>query len=186
MCAAVATALLGLSPFVPAVRGWLAAAPGDPPTVGGFLYLTVAAVAAGMTVSAVRWAVVDRLHARTGLPPPPLDFARLGPNVEALRLLIDIHYTHYRFYANMLVALVAAWAGHRAAVGWTAPAGPIDAAVLALGPVFFATSRDTLRKYYARSAQLLPPRPPPPVPAPAGPRTPAGSARRRPAPSAAG
>jgi hypothetical protein len=182
-----ATALAGLSPFLPAVRTWLAAAPGDAPTIGGFLYLTVAALAAGMTVSAVRWLVVDGLHARTGLPPPALDYSRLGENVGAFRLLIDIHYTYYRFYANMLVALAVAWAGYRAGLGWAAPPGLPDFAVFVLAPVFFATSRDNLRKYYARSAQLLQPRPTPSGgPAPAGRRTPAGPRRGRPARSAAG
>lgn len=140
-----ATALVGLSPFLPPVQGWLAGTPAGAPTIGGFLYLTVAALAAGMTVSALRWVVVDTLHARTGLPPPALDFSHLGPNVEALRLLIEIHYRHYQFYANMVVATAVAWAAHRFAVGWDAPAGPLDLAALVLLPVFYATSRDTLR-----------------------------------------
>lgn len=94
-----ATALFGLSPFIPAVQSWFASTPGDAPTIGGFLYLTVASLAMGMTVSAVRWVVVDTLHARTGLRSPPLDFSRLGPNVAAMQLLIEIHYRHYQFYS---------------------------------------------------------------------------------------
>ena len=38
-----AVALLGVAPFAPPVRAWLAATPADAPTVGRFLYLTVAA-----------------------------------------------------------------------------------------------------------------------------------------------
>ena len=53
-----------------------------------------------MTVSAVRWALIDTLHSLTGLPLPPLDFSRLGKNVEAFGLLIEIHYRHYLFYSN--------------------------------------------------------------------------------------
>ena len=66
--------------------------PTEAPTIGGFLYLTVASLAAGMTVSAIQWAVVDTLHSLTGLPLPPLDFSRLGKNVAAYGLLIEIHY----------------------------------------------------------------------------------------------
>lgn len=161
-----ATALAGLSPFLPAVGDWFAAARTDAPTVGGFLYLTVASLAAGMTVSAVRWAVVDRAHARTGLPAPDLDFAMLPGRVEELRLLIEIHYRHYQFYANMLVALAVAYVGHRAHVGLARP-GLADLAVVLLGPVFWLTSRDTLGKYYARSARLLSPDPPAPSRSPA-------------------
>lgn len=182
-----ATTLAGLSTFLPPVRAWLAVTPGAAPTIGGFLYLTLAALAAGLTVSAVRWLVVDTLHARTGLTAPPLDYGRLGENVGAVRLLIDIHYTYYRFYANMLVALVVAWAGHRAGTGWAAPAGLPDVALLTLTPVFFVTSRDNLRKYYTRLGQLLAPRATASAaPAPAGRRTPAGPPRGRPARSAAG
>ena len=151
-----ATVLAGIGPFVPAVHDWLAASRSDAPTVGGFLYMTVAALAAGMTVSALRWAAVDRLHARTGLPPPDLDFTRLPGRVEELRLLIEIHYRHYQFYANMLVAVAVAYLAYRAHVGLAAP-GLADLAVVALEPVFYLTSRDTLRKYHARSCQLLSP-----------------------------
>lgn len=164
-----ATALAGLSPFLPAVQDWFAAARSDAPTVGGFLYLTVAALAAGMTVSAIRWAVLDRVHARTGLPPPDLDFSRLPGRLGEFQLLIEIHYRHYQFYANTLVAVAVAYLGYRLHVGLARP-GLADLAVVVLEPVFFLTSRDTLRKYYTRSAQLLSP-PPPPLwrsPAPAG------------------
>ncbi len=94
-----AVALAGFSPFSATLGAWFASAPADAPSIGGFLYLTVASLAAGMTVSAVRWAVIDTLHARTGLPPPKLDFSLLGGNVEAFVLLIEIHYRHYQFYA---------------------------------------------------------------------------------------
>lgn len=151
-----ATALVGLSPFLPTVRSWLEGTATNAPTVGGLLYLSLASLAAGMTVSAVRWAAVDTLHARTGLRPPKLDFARLPGRVEELRLVIDIYYRHYQFYANSLVAAVFAYAGHRLHVGLAAP-GIADLAFFTLAPVFFLASRDTLRKYYARSRELLSP-----------------------------
>jgi len=64
------------------------------------------------------------VHGWTGLRAPALDFSRLGPNVEALQLLIEIHYQFYLFYANMIVACAVAYAGYRlwlgriAQVGW--------------------------------------------------------------------
>jgi len=53
-----ATALWGISLFSPAVRAWFASTPQDVPTISGFLYLTVASLAVGMTVTAIRWACV--------------------------------------------------------------------------------------------------------------------------------
>lgn len=108
-----------------------------------------------MTVSAVRWAFIDTLHGFTGLPLPPLNFQRLGRNVEAFALLIEIHYRHYQFYANMLVATAIAYISYRIKLGAIWPIGWLDLGVLFLEAVFFVTSRDTLAKYYARSEQLL-------------------------------
>jgi len=155
-----ATVLTGLSPFLPVVQTWLEGSTKDAPTIGGLLYLSLASLAAGMTVSAIRWAVVDTLHAGTGLKPPKLNFVRLHGRVDELRLLIEMHYRHYQFYANMLVAVFIAYGGYRIHVG-IAPPGLADVAVFLLEPIFFLTSRDTLRKYYTRSRQLLSREPPP-------------------------
>ncbi len=149
-----ATALLGLSWFSPTLQAWFAIGPENAPTIGGFLYLTAAALTAGMTVSAIRWLVIDTLHNRTGIPAPALDFGKLGPNVEGFAILIDIHYRHYLFHANMAVATAFAYVSYRlesdvATIGW------LDAAVVLIETVFFVTSRDNLRKYYDRSQQLL-------------------------------
>ena len=96
-----ATLLAGLQPFSPTVDHWLATSTDSSPTFSGFVYLSVVALALGMTISAVRWALIDRIHAFTGLAAPPLNFARLQDNVEAISLLIEIHYRHYQFHANM-------------------------------------------------------------------------------------
>jgi hypothetical protein len=149
-----ATVLVGASPFSPTLQEWFATAPSASPTIGGFLYISVASLAVGMTLSAVRWLLVDTLHGLTGLPAPVLDFAELERNVEAYSLLIEIHYRHYQFYANMLIAAAVAYGCYRVRVGGHT-VGWIDLGVLVLEGVFFVTSRDTLRKYYSRSLQLL-------------------------------
>jgi hypothetical protein len=153
-----ATALYGISFFSPTLRNWLAVSPASPPSIGGFLYLTLAALAAGMTVSAVRWVLIDTLHAHTGLRSPPLDFSRLGENVEAFELLIEIQYRHYLFFANMLVATAVVELCRRAALGWASPPGWIDLGFVAIEVVFYLASRDILAKYHARTGQLLSPR----------------------------
>ncbi len=150
-----AIVLLGLTPFSPLLQGWFASSPPDAPSIGGFLFLTVAALAAGMTVGAVRWAIVDSFHAWSGLPVPDFDFSKLGPNVEAFRLLIEIHYRHYQFYANSGVATAFAYVSHRISLGFHGSWGWLDLGVAFLEVVFFVTSRDTLHKYYHRSRQLL-------------------------------
>lgn len=149
-----ATALVGLSEFSPIVSGWFASDIAGGPTIGGFLYLTVASIAVGMTVSALRWAFLDRFHGFTGIRMPPLDFSRLAENVEAFQLLIEIHYRHYLFYGNMFTSTAIAYGCHRIAHRTTAPT-LIDGGFVLLEAVFFAASRDTLRKYYRRGALVL-------------------------------
>lgn len=150
-----ATVLLGASPLSPTVRAWFATAPTDSPTIGGFLYLTLASLAAGMTVSAIRWVVVDTVHGWTGLRPPSQNFSRLGNKVEAFSLLIEIHYRHYLFYANMFVATAIAYSLFRGTSGFDLYPIVLDAGFVVLEMIFFTTSRDTLRKYYVRTRQLL-------------------------------
>src|SRR5262249_22274196 len=48
-----ATVLLGFTPFSATLSSWFATAPGDAPTIGGFLYPTLASLAAGAHVGAV-------------------------------------------------------------------------------------------------------------------------------------
>lgn len=152
-----ATVLVGFSSFSPTLQSWLAAAPEQAPTIGGFLYLTVASLAAGMIVSAIRWAVIDTFHGWTGLRLPHLDFSRLAQNVDAFALLIEIHYRHYQFYANMVVATAIAYGCYRGRLdSWTS-LGWQDVIFVILQGIFFATSRDTLAKYYTRGQQLLMP-----------------------------
>jgi hypothetical protein len=125
---------------------------GSDASLAGFLYGTVAAITAGLIVSAVRWLVLDTLHHRTGLRRPPLDFASLDRNVDAFEFLVQNHYWFYQFYANMVVAL--AWAcatagDQRRARGWVYG--------LLMG-LFFLASRDALARYYERAGGLLAPR----------------------------
>ena len=150
-----ATALFGISEFYPPLRAWFAFAATDAPTIGGFLYLTVASVALGMVVSAVRWAIVDTFHSVTGLPLPPLDFSKLGRNVEAFNLLIEIHYKHFQFYSNEFVALAIAYVSYRAKHGGVPSLGWLDLGFVAIEAIFILASRDTLAKYYKRGSQLL-------------------------------
>jgi hypothetical protein len=136
------------------LRPWLLGDAGGAPTVGGFLFTTVAAVAAGLTVSTVRWLVVDTLHHRTGVRPPDWDFAALGERAAAFGLMVDHYYRYYQFYANALVALGWVLAARRWSVGW-ARVGAADVGIVALMAVFYLGSRDALRRYYTRGGQLL-------------------------------
>ena len=67
----------------------------------------------------------------------------------------EFHYRHYQFYANMCVATAIAYVLYRVHLDSALAFGWLDAGVLLLEVIFFMTFRDTLRKYYQRSQQLL-------------------------------
>ncbi len=150
------TALLGIAEHSETVRVWLGATPDGAPTIGGFLYVTMASVAAGMIVSTIRWLILDSLHHATGIPRPEWDFSRLQANVAAFDKLVEIHYKYYQWYGSMVFAIpfwyVAKWAADGL---WPPPFGWASLGVLAIEVLFIAGSRDTLHKYYTRVAALL-------------------------------
>jgi hypothetical protein len=150
------TTLWGASYFSPTVRVWLGSAPADAPTVGGFLYLTVAAIAAGLIASTVRWAVIDTLHHLTGIPRPKWDFSHFADKTAAFDVLCEIHYRYYQFYGNCLTSLAFAYVARRTALGLGFLSfGWEDLGVLLIECLLFAGSRDTFRKYHERLEMML-------------------------------
>ena len=143
--------LLGVSIFSPTVASWISGG-GELPTIGGFLYVTIASVGAGLTVSTVRWLVIDWIHHKTGIHQPDWDFARLSESVQAFDVLIEIHYRYYQWYGNMIVALLSLGVLRTIAFGWSLSG---SLAILTTVALFSAGARDALRKYYRRVEGVL-------------------------------
>lgn len=148
------TALWGAQPFTGGDALWQATA-GSSATVAGFLFSTIAAIIAGLTVSTVRWLTLDWIHHRTGIRPAAWNFARLADRTAAFSMLLEGHYRYYQWYSNMVVALAWVFLARRATVVPWWSLGATDLGLLAAIVLFFLGSRDTLRKYYARSGELL-------------------------------
>ena len=134
------------------LQGWLGQSSSELPTVGGFLYVTLGSIVAGMMASTLRWLLIDTLHHWTGLRQPPWDFSQLADRVSAFDTLIEIHYRFYQHYANMIVALVGCFLLRWTAVGFRVGEA---VAVLLFTCLYGVASRDTLNKYYARVAGVL-------------------------------
>lgn len=148
--------LWGVQPFVPAVRAWLAVQPTDTPTVGGFLFVTLASAAGGLLASTVRWALLDHLHQYTGIRAPRWDLSRLTANLPAFQAMVEWHFRYYEFHGNLLIAVTFLYITRLvSARRWPGEGGWTDILFLAAAAVLFLGSRDTLRKYYARTGELL-------------------------------
>ncbi|MBL8827245.1 MAG: hypothetical protein JNM18_09685 [Planctomycetaceae bacterium] len=147
--------LYGLQPVSSAINGWLSVSPTIPASIESLFFVTVASTAAGMTVSAVRWLLIDSLHHVTGLRRPVWDDAKLQQNIDAFDAIVEAHYRYYQFYANTLIALPILFAVALATKqAWARTPLPL-AAFGVIEITFLAMSRDTLRKYYRRTSRLL-------------------------------
>lgn len=149
--------VLAVAQVSPVVEQWLETAPqagATAPTVGGFLYVTLASVAAGIVASTLRWLVIDSMHHATGILRPAWNDAGLQEKLEAFEALVSAHYRWYQHYANSLVSLgVFAFARH--ATGAALAPDRIDVLCGGVALLYWFGSRDTLRRYYARTTQLL-------------------------------
>ena len=148
------TALWGVGEYSPVVRFWLGRVPDETPTIGGFLFASLAAIAAGMIVSTLRWALIDTLHHLTGIGRPKWDFSLLQNNLGAFDLIVEHQYRYYQFHGNGFVAVVFLF-GMRRAIDGLAPVESLDIALLIVACILFAGSRDTLRKYYVRGNAIM-------------------------------
>jgi len=142
----------GVARYSETVRSWFGVPPESAPTVGGFLYVTLGSIAAGMVLSILRWLLLDSLHHRTGIPRPNWDFSRLQPNLAAFYAVVDNHYRYYQCYGNMLMAVLIV--GVTQAVSDTRSPIPWSFLVVAAGLLYLA-SADALDKYYSRTRALL-------------------------------
>lgn len=149
-------ALSGVAEYSPTLRLWLGRVPQDAPSIGGFLYATLASIGAGLIVSTVRWLVIDTLHHWTGVRRGNWDFSRLQENVAAFDVLGENHYRYYQAYGNGAVAVAFWYLARWTAAGlWSPPLGWGAIGVLLLEVLLLAGSRDTIRRYYDRMSKLL-------------------------------
>lgn len=164
----IAFLLPGLAPIAAAAPGsqtvanWFGAA-SQSPTIGGLLFVVLAALASGMALTALRWMLFEELSifgCRLVQPGTPVNEAA---RKDHLAVYDDLRYQHYYFYlasANMAVAVPVAlivWlltAVHR-------PSVTTLALVMGLGAiamyVLAAAGCNAIRRYDDRRHRLLGP-----------------------------
>lgn len=125
------------------------------PSVAGFLYSTLASLALGLILSALRWCVIDWLLARMNVKDPGLEFSKLkdADTAWAFRDIVENHYRYYQYYANTLVALVAGTLMFTLSGHFTRWRIYVTLGFVVV--VLFFGAKDALRKYYRRAEKIL-------------------------------
>ena len=145
--------LWALQSYSPVVQTWLeqGRVADTAPSIGGFLYATLASIGVGITLSGARWLTVDQLHAHTGIKKPTWDDALLERRLDGFNQIVEFYYRYYQAYANGLVALALVVLVH-GRTNWSKGELWLSAATAV---VFFLSSRDALRRCYSKVALLL-------------------------------
>jgi hypothetical protein len=148
--------LWGTAYHVEAIQLWLQSTAPNAPTIGGFLYATLASTALGLVISAVRWASVDRILGWMGVRQPEWNFDQFSERLAAYEVLVANHYRYYQFYANMLIAVLCTYLSRlMGQKTWHGGEGWIAVGVVLVEAILFVGAWDTLRKYYIRTGALL-------------------------------
>lgn len=135
---------------------WLLGPSEAAPAVGGVLYVTAASILIGKLLNALRWVVLDWLHAKTGIARPEWDDRQLPGSLQAFEMLVEDHYRYYQFYGNMALALPIVLLCVRVSPdGEPVPLWAFELPLLVIESVLIACSRDALRRYFLRAQALL-------------------------------
>ena len=146
-------ALAGLSLHSSTVHAWLGASGPNAPTVGGFLYVTVASLGLGLFLNSARGLTLDPLFHRLGVAKNAWDYSRLQANIVAVEFILTQQFRHYQFTGNMLVAVLIAYPLVELSdmqFTWTA-----RAATFAVGAILFMSAKRLLETYYRRLDEIL-------------------------------
>jgi len=148
--------LWGLSFSYNEVAEWLAKPTDYAQTVGGFLYATLASLALGLIISALRWLTIDHLLKFIGIRDPGLRFENLKDKDKYAAFVgtVENHYRYYQYYANTLISVLSAFIIYLM-VGTQTPPIAVWIMVGIVLLALFLGARDSLRKYFSRAHAIL-------------------------------
>ena len=142
-----------MAEFSVTVQSWLLSGSNDAPTVSGFLFGTLSALAAGMIVNAIRWHTVDRIHYLTGVPRRSHNNPRLADQMPSFEHLVRVQFRYYECYANMFVSLAFLAACYRAN---HSVSSEVWLAFVVVELILWSASRRTLAVYHTRLLLISP------------------------------
>jgi hypothetical protein len=127
----------------------------DAPQIGSFLYTTVASLALGLLIDAIRGAVIDEIFYRFfNLEWPAINSSKLKnkDTLAAFNAAIQNHYRYYQYYANSVVAVAAAFAAY--VIAGKSLSAEIAIPIGALLLILLYVSYDELKSFNERAKEI--------------------------------
>lgn len=154
--------LWGVSYSFPSIATWLAASSGsDAPTVGGFLYATLASLSVGLVINATRWVFVQEilLHGVTRLPRARINYAGLTDKnvLAAFNGAIENNFRYYQYYSNALVSIVLSLACYLTYGGGTRQSAAVWVLASVAAVILFIACRNELAAFNKRAEDITNP-----------------------------
>jgi len=149
--------LWGLSYSFDEVATWLAkSSMKDAPSIGGFLYATLASLSLGLLISAVRWLLVDHILYCFGIRDRGMDFSKLKEKDQfaAFQGVVENHSRYYQYYSNTSIAILSAFILYLV-FGKTNLPVAIWIVTILIVLALLCGSADALNKYYTRANEVL-------------------------------
>jgi hypothetical protein len=153
---------LGVSYSFPSIATWLAASSGsDAPTVGGFLYATLASLAVGLVINATRWVFVQEilLYGVTRLPRARINYGGLTDKnvLAAFNGAIENNYRYYQYYSNAFVSIVLSLACYLTYGGGTQKSAAVWVLASVAAGILFVACRNELAAFNKRAEDITNP-----------------------------
>jgi hypothetical protein len=146
-----------LSYPAPTIAGWLAKSTDGSPTVGGFLFVSLASLVLGVIINATRWNLLDRGIFRDldNLKPKDEQYSKLKDDektLAAFQALVDNNYRWYQSYANTAIAITAGFLIYVVTTKWSWLALLMTVVLLC---ILLPASRNELEVFYKRADLIL-------------------------------
>lgn len=123
--------------------------------VGGFLFASLASLALGLMVSAVRWLILDHIFEWMGLS-KTMDFSKLSDanKYNAFMGVVENHYRYFQYYSNTSISILIAWIVYVIAkapvIPWEQTCG-----LLIVFIALLAGAHNAFKKYHERGSAIL-------------------------------